>query len=99
MIEHILPYITAGGAVIATFVTVLNYRQARRAREASEHAKDVLIEVDGKVVNLGRNMDGALTRLLESKDREARSAADLARSEGHAAGEQAQRDRASDSQA
>ena len=60
------------------------------AKEAAEAGKREVLIVGDKVVEVGKQLDGRLSELL----REARA---LARAEGVAAGEQAQRDRASES--
>ena len=93
-----LPYITASAAVVGTSFAVYAALNARSARIAAEKATHGVAVVDGKVYDLGKAVDGRLSLLLKTNEEKAAITADLARSEGHAAGEQQQRDRASEKQ-
>jgi len=85
------------GAVGLIFVALLGLltqiilKRFSEAKEAAEQTTATLVEVGDKVFRIGEQVDGRLSELL----REARA---LARAEGIAAGEQAQRDRSSEAQ-
>ena len=99
--------ITSVGTLVAAVGALLvGYRNSRKAdaakekavaaalaaavaKEAAEAGKREVLIVGDKVMEVGKQLDGRLSELL----REARA---LARAEGVAAGEQAQRDRASE---
>ena len=89
--------IAAIGAVGLIFVALLGLltqiilKRFAEAKEAAEQTTATLVEVGDKVFRIGEQVDGRLSELL----REARA---LARAEGIAAGEQAQRDRSSEAQ-
>ena len=96
--SDILPYVTAAGVIIGVIVTLLNYRASRAARLAAEKASSGLVEIGGKVYDLGAVVDGRLSQLLAATAQKAAVEAHLARAEGKAEGEQAQRDRSSEAQ-
>lgn len=93
--NEIVPYITATAAIIGMLIALAAAWQAAKGRAAAEDAKAGVIIVDGKIFKLDERVDGRLSQLLAANELKATAAADLARSEGHAAGEQAQRDRSS----
>ena len=71
---------------------------AAAAKEAAAESKREIIAVGDKLYLLDKRVDGRLTELLEQARREGIANADLARFEGHQAGEQAQRDRNAEAQ-
>lgn len=83
--------ITAIAALLAAAGGILAAVLAHRARRKIEDAAVDILLVKGDVHEVGRRIDGRLSELLASSSK-------LARAEGHAEGEQAQRDRAADSQ-
>lgn len=78
--------ITAIAALVAAFGGIVAAVLAHRARRKIEDAAVDILVVKGDVHEVGRRIDGRLTELLSST-------AKLAHAEGHAEGEQAQRDR------
>lgn len=64
---------------------------AERAKEAAEASRREIIATKDGVFEVGKRIDGRLSELLKS-------ATALARAEGIAAGEQAQRDRGTEAQ-
>ena len=96
--DELRKYAEFAGICVAVGVSLIGVHQTRRSRAAAEKARDGLIEVDGKIYRLDQRVDGRLSQLLASNAQKAEVAIDLARVEGHAAGEQAQRDRSSDAQ-
>lgn len=103
--SDVLAYITAGGVIVGVIVTLLNYRASNAARRdaaaakaAAETASHGIVEIGGKVYDLGKAVDGRLTQLLEANAAKAAVTADLARAEGVHDGERQQRDRASEPQ-
>ena len=89
--------VTAIGIVLASFWAYRAKERAARAAElaatAAQHAADASTEimlVHGEIRALGKRVDGRLSELLASSIA-------AARSEGVAAGEQSQRDRAAPS--
>ena len=97
--------ITAIGALVTALGVVLiaywSYRGKERASRAADLAADAtkaIVAIGDTIYLLDKRVDGRLTQLLEQVRSEGVVAADLARSEGRAQGEQAQRDRASEAQ-
>ncbi len=92
------PWLVALAAVVGAVASLNGWRTARAAKKAVEEASSAIIEVDGKLYRLKDGVDGRLTELIATNKRLADTAATLARAEGVAQGEQAQRDRSSDAQ-
>lgn len=69
--------------------------KADAAKEAAEHAKALLVEINGSVFTIGEKIDGRLTELIHAKDALLEVATARARAEGVAIGEQSERDRQS----
>jgi len=97
--------LTASAAVVTALGVILiaywSYRGKERASKAADFAEDAtraIVAIGDKLYTLDKRVDGRLTQLLEQVRSEGLIAADLARSEGRAQGEQAQRDRASEAQ-
>ena len=93
--SDLLPWITAVAILLGMAVNLVGAvsawrarAEAKAARIAAEQSKDGLAVVGGNVYNLGKAVDGRLSELLASTEK-------MARAEGHAAGEQSQRDRQS----
>jgi hypothetical protein len=78
--------ITAVAALIAAIGGIVAAVLAHRARKRVDVVEKALITIDGEVREVGKRIDGRLSELL-------RSSGALARAEGVAQGEQAQRDR------
>ena len=78
--------ITALAALVAAIGAIVATVLAYRARRVVEDIDAKVILIGGEVREVGRRIDGRLTQLLKSTG-------DLARGEGFAAGEQAERDR------
>jgi len=89
-------------AMVASFLTcvlaLFAAWNAYQARRSAVKAAEGLIEIDGKVFSLSKSVDGRLSALLAAKDDKAASDIGLARAQGHAEGEQAQRDRSAEAQ-
>ncbi len=85
--------ITAIAAVIGALAALNGAINARRGRKAAQQAAAGIIEVDGKVFQLDRRIDGRLSDLLAANKRAADAAEELAHASGFTMGEQAQRDR------
>ncbi len=92
------PWLVAAAAVVGAISSVMAWTHARAAHDDAREAKGAIIEVDGKLYRLRDEVDGRLTELLAANKRQADTAASLARAEGVAQGEQAQRERQSDAQ-
>jgi hypothetical protein len=100
-ITAIAAVITAVGFIVTAILTFMNRRATMAARDratvaadaavaaqtAIESSKRDLVETANGIFEVGKKLDGRLTQLLEA-------ATALARAEGKAEGEQAQRDRA-----
>ena len=70
-------------ALAAASLAAANATAARAAAEASD-AK--LVEIDGKIFNLGKAVDGRLTALIASLEENANIRVDAAKLAGHAEG-------------
>jgi hypothetical protein len=99
-VNDLAAVITATAALIGAFggivAAILAYRSKQKAGEAkvaTDQNRTEIIAVGDKVYALGERLDGPLSELMKSIRAEGVSAANAARSEGHAAGEQAQRER------
>ena len=91
-------FVTAVGVIVIAYWSYRGKERASRAADDAADAKKEIIAVGDKLYLLDRRVDGRLTELLEGIRAEGISAASLARAEGVAAGEQAQRDRAAEAQ-
>ena len=80
--------ITAIGVILAGFWSYRSKQKAAIAAEKAEANGAKIVELDGKLYQLGANVDGRLTELL-------RTSTAAAHAEGVISGEQAQRDRQS----
>jgi len=85
--------IGAIGGIVAAILAYRSKQKAGEAKVATDENRAEIIAVGDKVYALGERLDGPLTELMKSIRAEGVSAANAARSEGHAAGEQAQRER------
>ena len=85
--------IGAIGGIVAAILAYRGKQKAGEAKTASDQNRAEIIAVGDKVYKLGERLDGPLSELMKSIRAEGVSAANAARSEGHAAGEQAQRER------
>jgi hypothetical protein len=83
--------ITAVAALVAAIGGIVAAVLSYRARRRVEDVEALVINIDGEVREVGRRIDGRLSKLLETTGA-------LARAEGVAQGEQAQRDRTSDAE-
>jgi hypothetical protein len=90
--------VSIAGTIIAAVAAIYAAWSARQARKAADKSNDGVIQVDGKLYSLGKQIDGRLSELLAGKDRESVNAVNLARAEGVAQGEQSQRDRNAEAQ-
>ena len=90
--------ITAIAALVAACGGVVAALLSYRGKNLAADAKKEIVAVGDKLYLLDKRVDGRLTQLLEQARAEGVTNANLARSEGHAAGEQAQRDRSSEAQ-
>ena len=84
--------ITAIAALVAAIGGIVAAILAHRAKATAEAAEKAVVAVGDNVFELGKRMDGPLSELLSTTRA-------LARAEGVAAGEQAQRDRAAEAKA
>lgn len=83
--------ITAVAALVAAVGGIVAAALASRAKVAADNNASELVVVGDQVRALGKRMDGPLSELLVTTRA-------LARAEGVAAGEQAQRDRTAEAQ-
>ena len=104
-IDALTKLVIAVGVIVTAALTFLNRRSVRAAAEratvaadaavaaqvAAEAGKKAIVATEAGIFELGKQIDGRLSELLKSSSA-------LARAEGVAAGEQAQRDRASEPQ-
>jgi hypothetical protein len=97
-VDQLAELVTVIATIIAACSAVYAAWTARKARVAAEKGREGVIEVDGKLYSLGKQIDGRLSELLAGKDRESVAAVRLAHAEGVASGEQSQRDRSAEAQ-
>ncbi len=90
--------VTAVGVILIAYWSYRGKEGASKAADLANDAKKEIIAVGNKVYLLEKRVDGRLTELIEGVRAEGVSASALARAEGKAEGEQAQRDRAADAQ-
>lgn len=104
-ITALASFVIAVGVIVTSVLGFLNRRASAEAREratvaadaavaaqvAAESSKREIIQTANGIFEVGKKLDGRLSELLAS-------ATALARAEGKAEGEQAQRDRASEPQ-
>jgi len=85
----------------ATFIAALgafavawrNRKVAEAAKLAAEDSKSTLIEVKGQIFELGKAVDGRLSKLLEQTEARGKAEGRALHAEGVVQGEQAERDR------
>jgi hypothetical protein len=82
--------IAAVGVIFAGYWAYQSKKAAGEAQKQAEKNEAQLVEIDGKVYELGKSVDGRLSQLLDVS-----ALADEAK--GYAKGEQAQRDRSAES--
>ena len=70
-------------------------KAAEAARLAAEDSKSTLIEVKGQIYELGKAVDGRLSKLLEQTEARGKAEGRALHAEGVVQGEQAERDRSS----
>jgi hypothetical protein len=91
IITAVAALVAACGGIVAAILAYHARVKAEEARQKAAQAVGELIVIEGEVRKVGEAIDGRLTTLLATTQA-------LARAEGIAQGEQAQRDRSSESQ-
>ena len=86
--------VTALGVILVAYWAYRGKERASKAADLAADAKKEIVAVGDKLYLLDKRVDGRLTELLAQARAEGVSNANLARAEGVAQGEQAQRDRA-----